>query len=239
MWSDQSSYDLRCEWGEAGVAALAPSVDAIVIVDVLSFSTCVDIAVARGASIYPYRWKDESAAEFARSIGGVLASPRSRLDLSLSPVSLMRVASGSRVVLPSPNGAALSGMTGSTPTFAGCFRNGGAVALAAQQFGPAIAVIAAGERWPDGTLRPSIEDWLGAGAVLSHLAGTLSPEATLAVHAFTRYRDSLGAMVRDSASGRELVEKGFADDIDVAVAIDVSTIAPILLDGAYTASILR
>src|SRR5262245_39926407 len=66
MWSDQSSYDLRCEWGEAGVAALAPSVDAIVIVDVLSFSSCVDVAVARGARIYHYQWKDESEAEFAR-----------------------------------------------------------------------------------------------------------------------------------------------------------------------------
>ena len=234
MWFDQTSYDLRCDWGESGVAALAPSVDAIVIVDVLSFSTCVDVAVTGGATVYPHRWKDESATELARSIGGVLAGPRSRFEPSLSPVSLTRLAPGCRLVLPSPNGAVLSGMTGRTPTFAGCFRNSTAVAVAAQRCGPTIAVIAAGERWPDGTLRPSIEDWVGAGAILSHLAGTRSPEAMLAVDAFTRCRDSLAGIVRDSASGRELIEKGFPEDIDAAVALDVSATAPMLRDGAYS-----
>ena len=234
MWFDQASYDLRCEWGENGVATLAPSADAIVIVDVLSFCTCVDVAVGRGAIVHPYRWKDESAAEIAKSIGATLAGPRSHLEPSLSPSSLARVTPECRLVLPSPNGAVLSGMSGSTPTFAGCFRNSTAVALAARQFGPAIAVIAAGERWPDGKLRPNIEDWLGAGAILSHLTGTRSPEALLAIHAFTACRDSLAEIVRESVSGRELVEQGFPEDVDAAIALDVSSIAPILRDGAYS-----
>ena len=40
---------------------LAPSSDVVIIVDVFSFSTSVEIGVTRGAQIYPYRWHDETA----------------------------------------------------------------------------------------------------------------------------------------------------------------------------------
>ena len=39
------------EWGMAGVEALQERVSVIVIVDVLSFSTAVDVAVSQGAVI--------------------------------------------------------------------------------------------------------------------------------------------------------------------------------------------
>ena len=233
VWFDQASYDLRCEWGAAGISALAPSVDVFILVDVLSFSTCVDIALSRGSVVYPYPWKDESAADFARSVGGVLAGPRSRDRVSLSPASLRTVAPTTRIVLPSPNGGSLSGMTGRIPTLTGCLRNAAAVARAAQSFGPRIGVIAAGERWPDGSLRPSVEDWLGAGAILSHLKGRSSPEAILACDTFIAHRAALGTLLHESASGRELVEQGWADDVSVAAEMNVSTTAPVLRDGAY------
>jgi 2-phosphosulfolactate phosphatase len=232
-WFDQASYDLRCEWGAAGITALAPSVDVLILVDVLSFSTCVDIALSHGAIVYPYPWKADSAAEFARSVGGLLAGPRSRDHVSLSPASFRTVAPSTRIVLPSPNGASLSGMTGRVPTLTGCLRNAAAVARAAQSFGPRIGVIAAGERWPDGSLRPSVEDWLGAGAILSHLKGRSSPEATLACAAFMAHRGALGTLLHESVSGRELVDEGWADDVFVAAEVNVSTTAPVLRDGAY------
>ena len=47
-----------------------------VIVDVLSFSTSVDAACSAGATVYPYRWKDETAQAFAKSIPAVLAVQR-------------------------------------------------------------------------------------------------------------------------------------------------------------------
>ena len=45
---------------------LLPASDAIVVVDVLSFSTAVDVVVGNGAHVLPCRWKDDSAARLAR-----------------------------------------------------------------------------------------------------------------------------------------------------------------------------
>ena len=173
---DQSDFEVRCEWGENGVAQLASKSDVVVIVDVFSFSTCVEIATHRGAIVHPYRWRDETAVRFAASLAAELAGGRGhQAKYSLSPQSLLGIPSGTRLVLPSPNGATLALGTGDTPTLAGCLRNYRAVALAARKYGKCISVIPAGERWSDGSLRPAWEDWIGAGAILSQLNG--SPEA--------------------------------------------------------------
>jgi 2-phosphosulfolactate phosphatase len=94
-------------------------------------------------------------------------------------------------------------------------------------------VVPAGEQWPDGTLRPSIEDWLGAGAILSHLPGASSPEADLAREAFLRQSGNITALLVGSASGRELIDQGWSDDVAVASQVGVSESAPVLLAGGY------
>ena len=73
----------------------------------------------------------------------------------------------------------------------------------------------AGERWPDGSLRPAIEDLLGAGAILTQLNGHRSPEANLAAVAFERVADHLLEQLLLSSSGRELVECGFVRDVEL------------------------
>jgi 2-phosphosulfolactate phosphatase len=235
MYFDQSEWDVRCEWGAQGVAALAPVCDVLIVVDVLSFSTCVDIATARGALVYPYRLRDETAARYAADLGAALARPgRAAGDgYSLSPHSLLAIPPGTRLVLPSPNGATLTLAAGGAPTLAGCLRNARAVALAAARFGRRVGVIAAGERWADGGLRPAIEDWLGAGAIISHLPGERSPEAELARQSFAAARSDLGRVLHACGSGKELVGRGFAEDVALAAALDQSDCAPLLIDGAY------
>ncbi|MDD5705724.1 MAG: 2-phosphosulfolactate phosphatase [Kiritimatiellae bacterium] len=234
MTFDQREYDIRCEWGEQGVARLAPISDAVIIVDVMSFSTCVTIAAARGATVFPYRWRDDSRIAFARSVGAELAGPRGKSRFSLSPASLLQVPPGTRLVLPSPNGSTLTLSAGPTPTLAGCFRNAQAVARAAMGFGTRIAVIPAGERWKeDQTLRPCFEDLAGAGAIIRHLAGSMSPEAQVATDAFRGVASDLLARLRQCSSGKELIEMGFEEDIAIIAQMDVDDCAPIVRDGAY------
>ena len=236
MTHDQREFRLRFEWGQQAVASLAPASDAVVIVDVLSFSTAVAVAAARGATVFPYRWNDHTAAEYAGRMNALLAGPRREGGYSLSPGSLMSLPAGSRIVLPSPNGATLSLGTGGTPTFAGCLRNAGAVARAAQSCGPRIAVVACGERWPNGTLRPALEDHIGAGAILAHLHGSRAPEASAAVCVFESVASHLPETLRNSVSGKELVGRGFEGDVAVASELDSDGVAPRLRAGAYSVS---
>jgi 2-phosphosulfolactate phosphatase len=227
---DQRPWACRCDWGPTGATALAPA-DVAIVVDVLSFSTCVEVAVSRGAAILPYRWKpphswdDPAAAEFARAHGAELAGKRARgARYSLAPASFLDAPTGLRCVLPSPNGATLTLAAADTSPvlLAGCLRNARAVARTAAGLGQTFNVIAAGERWMDGTLRPSLEDWLGAGAILSHLPGSRSPEAEAAVTLFDRYSTVLVDTIRRSASGRELDDRGHPEDVEIASALNVS-----------------
>ncbi|MEU3305422.1 2-phosphosulfolactate phosphatase [Streptomyces sp. NPDC006678] len=99
-------------------------------------------------------------------------------------------------------------------------------------------MIAAGERWPDGSLRPALEDAYGAGAIIAELqkrgAGPLSPEAAAARSSFTGTPE-VADTVADCSSGRELIQQGFADDVAIAIELDATMVVPILTDGAFTA----
>jgi 2-phosphosulfolactate phosphatase len=237
---DQARFAARFEWGEAGIRALAPAVDVLVLVDVLSFTTAVEVAVARGAIVYPYGVGDTTAASLAARLGGVLAVDRRQVSaerpLSLSPPSLTTISAGTRLVLPSPNGSALTVLAASLhrSVLAGCLRNATAVAGMAQALGSTVGVIAAGERWADGTRRFAVEDLLGAGAILSHFPpDAWSPEAAAAVAGYERGSADLARYLRDCASGRELVALGFPEDVNMAAELDVSDVVPSFQQGAY------
>lgn len=228
---------MRCEWGLQGLLHLSPGSDAVVVVDVLSFSTAVDIAVARGASILPWRWNDDRAKRLAEENNALLAGSRdSRLGYSLSPASLQSIPAGTALVLPSPNGGMLCLEAKDTPTFTACLRNAPAVAAHLARFTARVAVIPAGERWGDDTLRPCLEDWIGAGAVLSALPGSRSPEAELAIAAFTRFRGDLKRALSCCGSGKELIERRFRCDVDLASEYAVSAAVPMLVGDRFTAS---
>jgi 2-phosphosulfolactate phosphatase len=245
-WSEQRGYGVRFEWGAAGARRLAADTACLVVVDVLSFTTSVSVAVERGTRVFPYAWRDETAVAYARDMDAELAVGRRAATpaapWSLSPAALRRAPITPRLVLPSPNGSAISAAAGDTTVVAGCLRNGTAVArwLLRNRYGTAerpVAVIAAGEQWPNGSLRPALEDLLGAGAVVAALheqgAGPLSPEAAAARACRTHIPD-LAAAVTACASGLELSGDGFAEDVAVATEIDAATVVPVLTDGAFT-----
>ena len=101
-----------------------------------------------------------------------------------------------------------------------------------------IAVIAAGERWPDGALHPAVEDLWGAGAVIAALtrlgATELSPEAQSASAAFASIEAHLESALLDCSSGRELVAIDFTGDVTIAAELDSSQSVPVLANGCFT-----
>jgi 2-phosphosulfolactate phosphatase len=258
-WAVQSGSGIRFEWGPAGAGRLAGEAACLVVVDVLSFTTAVSVAVQQGIRILPFWLPDghvapaeraaaeKAAAVYARQSGARLAVARRAVTpdspWSLSPAHLRRAPFVARLVLPSPNGAAIA--AAAPPgvwVVAACLRNITAVGswLMARGYGTPehpVAVIAAGERWPDGSLRPALEDLLGAGALVSELhhqgAGPLSSDAAAARTAYEGTAD-LAHAVAAGASGRELVATGFAADVAIATEEDMCTVVPVRdPDGAF------
>lgn len=244
-WSTQAPYGVRFDWGPTGAKALAPDCACLVVIDVLSFTTTVSIAVEAGTRVFPYRSRDATAADFAGRRQASLAVSRSAVTAespwSLSPAALRRAPFTPRLVLPSPNGSTIAAAARGLPVIAACLRNATTSAqwLVQHGFGtPArpIAVIAAGERWPDGSLRPALEDLIGAAAIITALenagADSLSSEAQ---SARPRLQGPLASLIEDSASGRELRDSGYGEDVAIAAQHDSSNLVPVLSDGAFTA----
>ncbi|CUR62276.1 putative 2-phosphosulfolactate phosphatase [metagenome] len=242
---DQSTYRLRVEWGPTGAEAVPA--DYAVVVDVLSFTTTLSVAVERGIEVFPFRWRDARAAEHALRHGATLAVGRFEAlsrpgarHVSLSPASLSEVEGVERLVLPSPNGSTIAFALAETgaQVVGACLRNAAAVArwLAPKMVaGASVVVVPAGERWYDETLRPAVEDLWGAGAVLAGLAEAedpaVSPEVRTAIAAWQAA--TMPVDLLSCASGRELVEVGFVADVEIAAQQDVSEVVPLLVGESF------
>lgn len=245
----QAAHGVRFDWGAVGGAAIAEGADVAVVVDVLSFSTSLSVAADLGIVVLPYPWEAEDAPTYAAQHRAVLALGRSVAgpgEVSLSPVSVRAAGPMERLVLPSPNGSAISVQLASavTTVVGASLRNARAVAdwIAREHDaeGASIAIVAAGERWPDGSLRPAIEDLWGAGAVLAALEDHdwpgLSPEAAMAADAYRLIAGREESHLLACASGRELVDAGFAEDVAVAAEVGTSMTVPLLSDRGFIAA---
>ncbi|WP_199424248.1 2-phosphosulfolactate phosphatase [Actinotalea solisilvae] len=236
----QTPWDLRLEWGLTGAREVAGRADVAVVVDVLSFTTTLSVAADLGTRVVPCDVRGDAAALAARH-GGVVASGREARDgrPSLSPASLRVAPPVETLVLPSPNGSAISAalaLAGCVVVGA-CLRNASAVAeWVATQTPGVVAVVPAGERWPDGGLRPAVEDLWGAGAVVDALARAgydPSPEADVARRSHGAVAGRVAAALGACASGRELDAAGFAADVAIAAEADASRAVPVLHDGVF------
>jgi 2-phosphosulfolactate phosphatase len=209
----QYGYRVGFDWGPVGAAAVRGEL--VAVVDVLSFTTAVTVAADKGIEVLPYRWRDESAAIFAKEHEAALAVGRGQAGadgISLSTVLAVSLRNA-------PAAAAYV-----------------ATELAKDSALTAVA-IAAGERWTDGSLRPAIEDLWGAGAFLAALAdsgvGPLSPEARGAAAAYREVAAELPGLLYESAGGRELTAYGFAEDVEIAGELGASQSVPVLRDGVF------
>jgi 2-phosphosulfolactate phosphatase len=234
--------ELRLEWGPTGAKALAPECNVAVVVDVLTFSTTVSVAVDEGIQVKPHRWADASASDAALAAGATLAVPRPDAaagDVSLSPGTFRSANRLSRVLLPSPNGSTICAVlaeAGAT-VVVGCLRNRQAVARFLAERGGRVLLVPAGERWPDDSLRPAIEDLWGAGGIAAALLDGRTPEvavsdeALAAAAAYAIVQSRIGEALAACPSGQELLDIGYASDVAVAAELDSSGAVPVLTDG--------
>src|SRR4029453_15046239 len=107
--------------GVDGLSEVAQGAGAVVVVDVLRFTSAVSVAIGRGAVALPYGWARGAGGALVRAPGGApgraaaayaarhdaeLAGRREDGHWSLSPSDLARIPAGTRPVLPPPNGSA-------------------------------------------------------------------------------------------------------------------------------------
>ncbi|PYI53900.1 2-phosphosulfolactate phosphatase [Paenibacillus flagellatus] len=238
---DQSPYECCLEWGERGAREAAERGDIVVIVDVLSFSSTVVTALHYGAVVYPHP-KDDGLRAFADRHGADIIIGRAEAaragNPTLSPVTFGPAHAGRRFVLCSLNGAVCARIGSVAPALlVGCLLNASAAAREADRLraasGANVTVVACGEKWEaprpgENGLRPAVEDYLGAGAILSALGGSRSPEAEVCVGAFRHAEARIAPLVTDCGSGRELAGKGCADDVRHCARLDVYATVPVL-----------
>jgi 2-phosphosulfolactate phosphatase len=236
----QSPYRCRLDWGRHGARAAAERQDILVIVDTLSFSTAVVTAVQRGGLVYPCAQAEQPGA-LAQRIGGEVAVRRKDVPakgrFSLSPLTYLHLAPGTRIVLASPNGATCSRYARAVPfLFVGALVNAEAVATVVSHLldttDRCVTIIACGERWQppsaDGALRVALEDYLGVGAILASLRYEQSPEARVCSSAFTHSRHDIAALLWECGSGRELRRMGFPEDVRYAAQLNSSDAVPVM-----------
>lgn len=244
---DQRPARVRTDWGISGALALTATdarASLVIVVDVLSFSTTVTVACEQGAGVYPFPYHDPAgAARLARTMRAALAGPRWEDGISISPASLQDL-DAERLVLPSPSAAQICHTIANRGALivAGSLRNAKAVAgLAAAHLDASekhdVVLVPVGERWPDDTLRPALEDYLAVGAIAARLTTMLpkvsiSPETAATIALWKGTKDIMDT-VGGTASGRELLDSGFGDDVTIATEVDATDVVPVLMDGAF------
>lgn len=242
---DQSGFAVRFEWGPTGIQRAAQRGDIVIVVDVLRFSSAVTVAAGYGATLYPAPY-DQSAAAYAERLGlplihGGLASGDDAK--SLSPSSFGPEDAGRRYVISSANGAACASYaTGATAVIAGALLNADATAAGAWELQASsaapITVIACGERWSaayatEDRLRPCVEDYLGAGAILAALGRDCSPEAEVCAASFLGSAARLERLLWECASSRELRERDQGADVQFCSRLNITAAVPIMRDGGF------
>ena len=129
----------------------------------------------------------------------------------------------------------LAGDVDCVVVFCGGLRNRRATARACAPFAR-ILVVACGERWPDGSLRPALEDLVGAGGIVAALAPPdASPEARAAALAYEALGVQRRATLAECASARELAERGFGADVALCLDEDASDVAAGLAQDCFVA----
>ena len=225
MTFDQADFEIRCEWGLRGLRALAPVSDVVIIVDVLSFSTALDVATSRGAA----------DLSLTRCSSDTVRRREARGAFRYRPRRCNRSKPGTRLVLPSPNGAALAFSANHPIVLAACLRNatrrrGARRPLGHDRRGDSgrrnlgHGRPSAVRRRPGRRRRTSSRPF-AAGSLLKR--NSRRPRSHSSANIFRQ-------CCAIAVPGGNCIERGYAMDVEIAAQLDVSRNVPRMTDRAFT-----
>jgi 2-phosphosulfolactate phosphatase len=201
----------------------------VVVFDVVRATTTITAALAGGvAPIRAFGSLDEARAAAAAHdgpkvlCGELKALPPRGFDLGNSPRQWAQAKyAGRTAFISTTNGThavTLAQALNPAKMFAGSLVNARAVASAIAQTGHDVTLLCAGS---NGNV--SLEDLLGAGAVLTELGDRCLPDgdgALIAQRLFTAARTNLPATLRQTAAGRAVISVGLEADLDYCSALN-------------------
>ncbi|MTK64343.1 MAG: 2-phosphosulfolactate phosphatase [Methanobacterium sp.] len=208
------------------------SEDVAVVVDVLRASSTITVATQNFDKIIPVKSIDD-AKYLAKKYDAVLAGERrgaaiTGFDTGNSPLEISNF-HGNVLVITTSNGTRI--MEGiKAKILIGSFVNAKAVAKEAlKQASSHIEVVMAGVEG-----RFAIEDYLGAGEIISYLKGYELEESALGAYMASLNEELVNNAVKNSRSARKLGELGLSEDVNFCLKRNLYDHVPVYANGSIT-----
>lgn len=205
------------------------SKDVAIMVDVLRASTTITVALEKIPNIIP-TLEIEEALALAPEHQAFLAGERGGatiegFDVGNSPIEIQKLRGETLIITTSNGTRILEGIHGRA--LIGSFINAQAVAKKAGEIAvDHIEVVMAGVRG-----QFAIEDFLGAGAIISHLQDQELDEMAQAACLATGNPGMVDHAVKNSRSARNLKKLGFGEDVNFCLQRDKLKLVPEFKDG--------
>lgn len=205
------------------------SQDVAIMVDVLRASTTITVALDNFKNVFAVKDKYD-AINLAKRHSAVLAGEREGakiegFDTGNSPVEINNF-SGDKLVLTTSNGTRiLEGMK--AKSLVGSFVNAKAAANIASEIAENhIEIVMAGVRG-----RFAIEDFLGAGEIISNLKDFQLDEMSQAAYMASRDEKMVNKAIFNSKSAEGLKRLGYFEDVEFCTKKDIYDVVPFYENG--------
>lgn len=208
------------------------SEDVAIMVDVLRASTTITVAMENFEQIIPVKGVEE-AQKLAKDYNAVLAgerrgAPIDGFDTGNSPMEISNFR-GEVLVITTSNGTRI--MEGiKAKILIGSFVNAKAVAREALNMAEShLEIVMAGVEG-----RFAIEDYLGAGEIISHLTDQKLDETALGACMASKDKILVNKAVKTSRSARRLGELGLSKDVDFCLKRNIYDHVPVYENGSIS-----
>ncbi|NWG03794.1 MAG: 2-phosphosulfolactate phosphatase [Syntrophaceae bacterium] len=219
----------------------------VVVIDVLRATSVIVYAISQGAvEILPVITVEEAldrAKEVPRGsaiLGGERESKKIQgFDLGNSPKEYVaETLRGKKVILTTTNGTkAFHFVSAGKEIFVGSFLNLGAVAKKCLEFDHDLLIFPSGD---EGNF--SLEDTVCGGMLIERIMKregkpiALTDASQCAHILYQRFEGNLIEAFNRSYHGKELIRRGFREDLDDCARIDITDIVPVFRDGVIKAN---